>query len=622
MIQVVNFIINKSFGILGFDIPFIVALLIGVILIFFLYQVFTLFYGSRPINKDLNDGLQKLSKYDTESLSAQQFQEINDEFGTIGILSEQWHEFSETVVSIKDNEGNDHIYNTEQVDGYINCETVVSANIHSSWYNSVPGILTGIGLLGTFIAILIGLAHINVGINGEVKGIQGLINGLSGKFLSSVCGLSFSMIFLLIEKKIIGDLEAKCRKFQNKLNGIFKRKSTESILIDINKHIASQSLAFRQFNTDLSGRIKEGFNESMKPTLERMTQAIEDLTDILKKSESDKNGEIITAIKEMSNAIKEQTKSMSIEFANALTGAANSEINKLAQSLANAANFLQGMDEKNKQVEDRLNSLFSNIDESIKQQSEISQKMIKQFEESYSNQSVNLNQSIDQMLKSFFELSERMNKEVNDNLDKQNQKNAEHQDTISKKMVEIIQKFEDSSNTYINKQNQQGELIYSIINELKEQINLFNNLTFQNKGLIEEINKAIRNLETCSSNFSSVSEDSKRSVQLIKESMDHINTAINRYKEDLESSKIIWQKQKEFCDSFDNNLGRVLSEVNQQMITYSNTINGNLNKILTQFDTHLSEATKKLGGSVSDLNANLDDLGDTIETSLSRVRNR
>jgi len=83
-------------------------------------------------------------------------------------------------------------------------ETVSERFYHSSFYQAVPGILTGLGLLSTFVAILLALTglHVSVANNTEtVTGIRELIDGLSGKFLSSIVGLLLSIIFLITERK-------------------------------------------------------------------------------------------------------------------------------------------------------------------------------------------------------------------------------------------------------------------------------------------------------------------------------------------------------------------------------------------------------------------------------------
>jgi hypothetical protein len=83
-------------------------------------------------------------------------------------------------------------------------ESVSERYYHGSFYQAVPGILTGLGLMLTFISILVALTglHVSVASNTEtVVGIKELIEGLAGKFVSSIIGLALSIAFVLIERK-------------------------------------------------------------------------------------------------------------------------------------------------------------------------------------------------------------------------------------------------------------------------------------------------------------------------------------------------------------------------------------------------------------------------------------
>ena len=57
--------------------------------------------------------------------------------------------------------------------------------------------------------------------------------------------------------------------------------------------MGEQSVAFRAFNADLSGRLKQSFSESMGPTLQRMVGAVEELNQLLRAAEATKSDTII-----------------------------------------------------------------------------------------------------------------------------------------------------------------------------------------------------------------------------------------------------------------------------------------------------------------------------------------
>jgi hypothetical protein len=94
-------------------------------------------------------------------------------------------------------------------------------NVH--FYQQLPSFLTGVGLMFTFLAILIGLSKLHA--NGsQIEGIQGLINGLAGKFVTSVVGLACANGFMLLEKSLWYRLAQHHRRLVSLLDAMFPQK--------------------------------------------------------------------------------------------------------------------------------------------------------------------------------------------------------------------------------------------------------------------------------------------------------------------------------------------------------------------------------------------------------------
>jgi hypothetical protein len=115
-----------------------------------------------------------------------------------------WLGIEENVVAYVTPEGVKGFYLGTSPREILREESVTERYYHGSFYQAVPGILTGLGLMLTFISILVALTglHVSVANNTEtVVGIKELIEGLAGKFVSSIIGLALSIAFVLIERK-------------------------------------------------------------------------------------------------------------------------------------------------------------------------------------------------------------------------------------------------------------------------------------------------------------------------------------------------------------------------------------------------------------------------------------
>ncbi|SRR5581483_9736291 len=125
-------------------------------------------------------------------------------------------------------------------------DDVISGFYHASFYQVVPNILTALGLLATFIAILVALAGVTYQAQDPahpVTGIDQLINGLAGKFLSSIVALVLSVAFVFFEKKICErQIYRAYDRLVKRCKEIFPFLSQSRILLDIQRAVNRSGL--------------------------------------------------------------------------------------------------------------------------------------------------------------------------------------------------------------------------------------------------------------------------------------------------------------------------------------------------------------------------------------------
>ena len=119
-----------------------------------------------------------------------------------GLLTQQYVKF-----------GNDmnHFENSSNggfrcdIGDYINKEyidSVAAKNILST----IPGVLTGLGILGTFLGLSIGLQSFSTGTSAEImESIAPLMNGIKVAFHTSVYGMVFSLLYNWVLNGVLED---------------------------------------------------------------------------------------------------------------------------------------------------------------------------------------------------------------------------------------------------------------------------------------------------------------------------------------------------------------------------------------------------------------------------------
>lgn len=118
-----------------------------------------------------------------------------------------------------------------------NEENVISDNIKMlKLLKAIPGILTELGILGTFVGLTLGLNHVELGtadVNTLKQGIISLLSGISTAFLTSLFGIFFSILFLAVLNIELDSLSKEINKIAEKLNSIFPFKTSEEILYQV-----------------------------------------------------------------------------------------------------------------------------------------------------------------------------------------------------------------------------------------------------------------------------------------------------------------------------------------------------------------------------------------------------
>lgn len=185
--------------------------------------------------------------------------------------------------------GMDHYWSSESAETVFSEAAVLDRQLNRNFYTAIPGMVTGLGLLFTFIAILFALLDVKLGgsTGKQFTGLDTLVSGLSGKFLSSIAALFAATVFLFCEKRLLHNLTTSFRELAAALDALvprltpahilddirrymveeqsttFKHFSSDlsTLLDDIRRYMEEQSAAFKHFNSDLSTKLKQGVEE-------------------------------------------------------------------------------------------------------------------------------------------------------------------------------------------------------------------------------------------------------------------------------------------------------------------------------------------------------------------------
>lgn len=91
------------------------------------------------------------------------------------------------------------------IEDYINEDSVIDKPGHSQLAELIPGLLTSLGILGTFIGLMEGLTSVNFSdAQGTMDSIPLLLTGMRFAFATSVAGITCSLLFNMFYRMSVG----------------------------------------------------------------------------------------------------------------------------------------------------------------------------------------------------------------------------------------------------------------------------------------------------------------------------------------------------------------------------------------------------------------------------------
>jgi hypothetical protein len=168
------------------------------------------------------------------------------------------------------------IFSTKPAGEVFTRETIFTKHLNVAFYRQFPSLITGIGLLLTFLALFIGLGKLHAEGN-EIVGIQGLINGLAGKFLTSIVGLIVANVFTFTEKPMMARVTNAHQQFLNLLDQLFPRKTMEQMLEQLTAIQSNHPGERSASGGEVREYIESWENKSLAIPTDNLTAAIQSL---------------------------------------------------------------------------------------------------------------------------------------------------------------------------------------------------------------------------------------------------------------------------------------------------------------------------------------------------------
>lgn len=573
-------------------------------------------------------------------------------------LKDSWKLYLQHFVTIDD----DTKKTDDFAESYFN-QTLVQTWINVEFWKSIPGMFVGLGILGTFVGLTFGISDFNFSSSDKIlDSIETLIGGIKTAFLTSLHGISLSIIFGCSENFFFNTLgdpiqkicsllndkykltkENKIQIAQQERNVLFQRweSSADKFRLEIQKHISDelknfttdiqklfvvkdedgndilpsnlfrdllreaeeQSKALKSFSTDLADVIMDKLEtmstRSILPEFEKILNSLKTLETSLKSFSSSTGQDIGNQLNKAISSLENNLKAVMDDFREAFSAGAMQQLNRVIESLNESAGVME-------KLPDILGKMLDDINQTNYEESQNRQTQTKEeFDSTVNKFKASIDSIIDSLSKAEKQQIDRegaLLDQVNNSL------------STSVKQIEDIILVQENYTTEIT------NLLSSTTNVVKEEQALLSHINENNKLMVEITNK-----------FDTISAS-------LNGSTDQMDNASKNLDSSLQSIRHMFQKMTEFNDKTLDQIGDSLSE-NQEVLNdyvrkfeiirnglddifteveggltrYSVTVKNGINDYLSEFTNKLSTASGALAGSVEALNELFEIISDQLD---------
>lgn len=628
----------------GQEITYIFATIIFVVIVFYIKCCYLQLKKKNNALQYIRSEMEKSNSHNISDC----YEEVNEIFMKSEELKEIWILFKKSLVvtrSIYDNK--QIVYSTVDADQYFNINNICS-NISVSFWQNLGGVFTGLGILGTFLGLSVGVSNIDISETALMQESIGvLLKGLGTAFYTSLIGISVALLFNFVHKAVIDDLEKSIINLCNTLEIFCQRKSTEQFLADNYLLAKEQTEQFKSFSDNLAIAIGDALEQKlsesdMNDSLKNVENTIVQIYDFLSNELANTinkqfEAQMLPVFERLTYAVEKLNNSGMDAIAKGFEDSAGKELRELSITLQNMTSSLFDVMEKMEQTSSNVNkelgeSISKVIDElntnmtQMQSQFEAREQNIKEVSDEVTNKLTteleSLMNRLDEGLSQVTEQTKGLSETLTDTSVKANEEIANVFATAGEKLTKLLDEYTQKNTalnvklfTYIDDiQNGLGEQ-QVMLSKLNNQVNYivekagdvadkFADAAHPVNNAVDVLNSSLKeNIEATKIYNNQIIQGITDIKEVVRDNTNNIEELTSNF-DKAKQGLLIATKGYENAN---NELEQILETISNNLLEYNDAMRGNYEKSLKTYSDSVAEACQKLYSVVNELVETLDE---------------
>ena len=540
---------------------------------------------------------------------------------------------------------------------FFNQSLLVDTPLNVEFFKHLPGIITGIGIIGTFGGLLIGLNSFDpAGDPANVQSSLGnLLHGVRDAFIASGIAIFIAMLMTGVEKAWLRTCYAKLEELTTEIDQLFESDDVgeqylnrilvsseqsakqakdlkDGLVGDLKTMLqnltdaqqqASQELARQLIESqnktsqDMAKQIGQSITESLQAPLDKIASSVQQvsgdqgaavqdlLTDVLTTFMSRLEttfGSQMTGMSEMMNQSVSAMREMQQGFNQLIADMRNSSEASAQVLEQQMLSMLSGIEQKQQEMTNTLNTVLEQVQQSVVKIGETGTDAAQQMGLQVADMLTQLNTKIAGMVDGITQQRMEQDRVIAENQQALHQTTTGLIDGLAEKITQLLQESQiaiQSSRDNIEKLTQVTTHSISGMNESAEKMRLaaerFTQAGQSLSGITEQSAALLTQVNTLSNGLTATSNQLRTLVSDYQQSKDSVQQAISTLEKVIETA----QREAGMSSQMLSDTQKMtdsLNQVSQEMQGYLNQVNDVLVKGFNSFgDAVESSLTRALG---------------------------
>lgn len=624
---------------------------------------------SRRTGKEIARAIERLSAI-KQAGPVLDLDQVRNEVMVSPALRHCWDEFRDTLHGQKQANavGSMEVVRwraTAIANGFFTEQSLIDAPLRTEFFKHLPGILTGLGIIGTFSGLILGLQGFVVTDDAQVvrNSLETLIRSVGSAFVLSGAAIALAMVVTFAEKWVINKRYTQLEELCGLIDSSFDAGAGEEYLqrlVEASEAAATQATQMKEsLVTDLKQVLTELTQQQISAITATSSQLGQSITSSLSESLADPLAKISDAVQSVGNsqgeAVNKLLTDVLASFTAQMEGMFGAQMRGMNEMLVQTANTIQTASQRFEQLAGQIeqagtgaaDAMAKRMDEALLQmqarQGEANDQM-RQFIEQL-RQSVAQGQSETaaltvKMMKDLSESTGALIAQVQQQADETQQANLERQNALADQtrqmlgrqgeqvteltvsvnattttLRDIVERLESSTRKNIEGMGLGAERLQNAANRLTDNLDQVRATTEALGGTADKINasssalgQALASTQQALNEHKAVRDALALMVTELRATVENAKREAGMTAELINGLQIASQRLSEAQKSADTYLEGVTEVLAEAHGTFAKQMETTLREGNAKFHQELAQATGYLKSAIQDLADVLDNL--------------